>query len=86
MFESDGKKEMNSKYNKLKGLSSKNASPLKHKFNGPIGENLGGSQSVYAELKLSTKLSDQLTLTRNEVHDLNVKLEQFKYENDKLRG
>jgi hypothetical protein len=47
MFESDGKKSLKNKYNKMAGIADKN-------------RDLGQNKSVYGELKLSEKLSNEL--------------------------
>ena len=78
MFESKGKHELQQKQNKLKGLSS---ASTRFSFNP---DKAAGTQSVYSELKLSEHLASQLQLVRDQVDDLNEKLETALYKNKQL--
>jgi len=55
MFESKGKKELNTKYNKLQGI----ASGGKRRKSNSKGID-AGSSGVYGELKLSENLNNEL--------------------------
>ena len=44
-------------------------------------EKASGTQSVYSELKLSDHLANQLQLVKDQVDDLNEKLEESLYKN-----
>lgn len=68
MFESDGRKELRGKYNKLTSISAATGKG-KYKSGVIAGDELknlglGGSKSVYGELKLSEKLADDLNIVR----------------------
>ena len=67
MFESNGKKELKNKYNKIQGIA------------GPDGSR----GSVYGELKLSEKLMEILNDVREEAEGLKIQLESAIYEKDK---
>ena len=68
MFESDEKKNLKNKYNKLSSIANK--------------QGLGGidlktmGNSVYGELKLSEKLNDELLHSKSLVSDLREQLEE----------
>jgi hypothetical protein len=55
MFESDEKKNLKQKYNKLSSISGANKL-----LSGGIDLKNTGNNSVYGELKLSEKLNDEL--------------------------
>lgn len=55
MFESEGKKSLKVKYNKMAGIADKN-------------KDIASSKSVYGELKLSEKLSNELQVIRDQVN------------------
>jgi len=77
MFESDGKKQLKSKYNRMQGIASQGG-----KFKQiAMGD---GSQSVYGELKLSEKLHNELDIVREQVDRLNENLEDVMYQRDTL--
>jgi hypothetical protein len=56
MFESDGKKQLKSKHNKMASLGAGGKSAFSH--------DIGNPNSVYGELKLSEKLSNELNKIR----------------------
>ena len=78
MFESDGKRALKSKYNRMQGI----ASAGKPKFK--LQPNADGSQTVYGELKLSEKLFAELDVIRDEVNGLKEQLEESTYQRDVL--
>ena len=69
MFESDEKRALKNKYNKLSSISNATGSKVKGMFNAAAGGELKslqeGPNSVYGELKLSEKLADELRLQRD---------------------
>jgi hypothetical protein len=71
MFESDEKKTLKNKYNKLSSISGANKL-----LPGGIDLKAMGSNSVYGELKLSEKLSDELQFSRQQVAELREILEE----------
>lgn len=91
MFESDQRKELKGKYNKLTAISGaqtsikRGASPTKKagdfdiSANGPLG-------SVYGELKLSEKLAQELAVVREQVDHLRESLEEALYQKEKNRS
>jgi len=58
MFESDEKKDLNKKFNRFSGIGQSGASS-KFKFAKNYGD-IKNKDSVYGELKLSEKLSEEL--------------------------
>lgn len=78
MFESDGKKQLKNKYNKMAGIAS--ASKFKQTQPGD------GSQSVYGELKLSEKLHTELDRVREQVENLKELLEDATYQCEDLKS
>lgn len=70
MFESDEKKNLKQKYNKLSSISGANKI-----LPGGIDLKGMGNNSVYGELKLSEKLNDELMISRQECADLREELE-----------
>jgi hypothetical protein len=79
MFESDGRKQLKAKYNKMAGIAGSHAGKFKPIMLGD------GSQSVYGELKLSEKLHTELDIVREQVDQLNEKLEYALYQRDNLK-
>jgi hypothetical protein len=74
MFETDAKKLLKSKYNKIAGIGA--TTGKKFKFSQmPVYE----GNSVYDELKLSEKLSQELNLIRIKVNEFKEKLEESLY-------
>lgn len=71
MFESDEKKNLKNKYNKLSSISGANKL-----LPGGIDLKAMGNNSVYGELKLSEKLNDELMYSRQQAADLREELEQ----------
>ena len=65
MFESDGKKDLKNKYNKLQGMSS---------------GGIKNADTVYGELKLSQQLLSQLKEVRSKFDFLNETIEGQKYQ------
>ena len=78
MFESDDKKYLKNKYNKMQGIGAATGRNL-NKFGNLAGEQ---SSSVYGELKLSEKLANELNAVKDHVDSLNEKLEEALYERD----
>lgn len=78
MFESDERKNLKNKYNKMQGIGAATGRNLQ-KFG-----NIGGEQSnsVYGELKLSEKLADELNVVKDHVDSLNEKLEEALYDKE----
>ena len=67
LFESEDKKTLKQKYNKMQGISQSQV--RKFKF---AQTQLGSqSHSVYGELKLSEKLATELDLVRKHLNSLN---------------
>ena len=69
MFESDAKKELRFKYNKMTSISAATGKG-KHKVGGVLPNQpdlaaLAGSKSVYGELKLSEQLANELNIVRD---------------------
>jgi len=84
MFESDGKKELKNKYNKLASIGGAMGKKKEMKGIGQIfqhGFEAGHHQpnTVYGELKLSDQLADELSLVRNQVKSLQELLEETQY-------
>ena len=71
MFESDGKKDLKSRYNKLQGMNSQG-------FKGSHVD------TVYGELKLSQQLLSQLKEVRSKFDSLNETIEAQNYERGRL--
>ena len=69
MFESEDKKQLTSKYNKMKGVSTANTKMGYGKF--AKQNDARNSNSVYGELKLSEKLVAELDVIRDHVDSLN---------------
>lgn len=78
MFESDGKKQLKNRYNRMQGIASQ-----KSKFKVPHAAE--GSHSVYGELKLSEKLHNELDIVREQVDKLNEELEDTTYQKECLQ-
>ena len=66
MFESDGKKQLKNKYKKLSGSN--------------FTADMRNPNSVYGELKLSEKLSNELNSIRDIVNALQENLEEERFE------
>jgi len=67
MFESDAKKELRTKYNKLSSITAATGKG-RYKTAGVVGDEIKGllgTKSVYGELKLSEKLADELNIVRD---------------------
>mmetsp|Transcript_34163 Transcript_34163/g.52431 ORF Transcript_34163/g.52431 Transcript_34163/m.52431 type:complete len:118 (-) Transcript_34163:1122-1475(-) len=79
MFESEDKKSLSLKYNKMQGMAASKV--RKFKFAGG-GE---ASKSVYGELKLSEKLAEELESVRDHVNSMNEFLEEARYERDTFK-
>ena len=71
MFESDAKKLLRQKHNKMAGISAATGRNVR---SGQTPVKGGGS--IYDELKLSEKLSYELNLIKSKVDELNEKLEE----------
>ena len=80
MFESNEKKNLRQKYNKM-SLISQNTGKGKFKLDG----GLAAGPSVYGELKLSEKLSNDLQLVKDQVEGLNERLEEALYEKERYK-
>ena len=78
MFESEGKKSLDRKYNKMHGIGQATGKKFSRKPGSIPGDK--GQKSVYGELKLSEKLVEELDLIREKVDDLNERLEESMYE------
>jgi len=74
MFESDDKKALKQRYNKMAGIQN-GATKFK-------GQTSTEPHSVYGELKLSDKLASELNVIKDHVGDLNEKLEVALYEKE----
>lgn len=86
MFESDAKKELRTKYNKMTSISAATGKG-KHKVAGIPGDeikSLVGTKSVYGELKLSEKLANELNIVRDQVFNLKESLEESNYLKEKF--
>jgi hypothetical protein len=79
MFETDAKKLLKSKYNKIAGIGAATGK----KFKTHQAQAFDGN-SVYDELKLSEKLSYELNLIRNKVDNLKEQLEESLYQRSLL--
>jgi hypothetical protein len=98
MFESNEKKALKQKYNKLSSISGATGNKVKGMLSAATGgldlASLGeGPNSVYGELKLSEKLADELKMTRDSANHYKELLEEsnyhkdrFKRENDELKA
>ena len=83
MFESDAKKDLRSKYNKLTSISAATGRG-KHKMPTPgVGADAG--KSVYGELKLSEQLANELNIVRDQVFRLKESLEESNYLRDQYK-
>jgi hypothetical protein len=61
MFETDERKKLKSKYNKMAGIRAATGNKLKVGGRFKLADNgSGGNSSVYGELKLSEKLASEL--------------------------
>ena len=80
MFESQDKKDLNSKYNKMKGVSKANTKMGYGKF--AKQNDIRNNNSVYGELKLSEKLVSELDVIRDHVDRLNEQLEEAQYNHE----
>ena len=80
MFESEDKKQLTSKYNKMKGVSTANTKMGYGKF--AKQNDARNSNSVYGELKLSEKLVAELDVIRDHVDSLNEQLEEALYNHE----
>ena len=78
MFESDGRKLLKQKYNKMAGISSATGKKFK---TGQTPVKAG----IYDELKLSEQLSHELNLIKNNLDEYKETLEEALYERDSLR-
>ena len=95
MFESKQKKQLKSKYNKMTSISQAtgkkfttttnfNAIPKAEDFS-MSGKGHAPMGTVYGELKLSEKLSNELNIIRFEVDKLNELLEDASYQRDQYK-
>lgn len=75
MFESDAKRSLDSKFNRLRGVSRGTKKQFKFATIGDARD----PNSVYGELKLSEKLVEELDVIREHVDDLNEQLEEAVY-------
>ena len=80
MFESEGKKQLKMKHNKLQMIGASTGRNLK--FSAGVEP---GSGSVYGELKLSEKLDNELQTVKDHVDRLNERLEETLYEKENLQ-
>ena len=80
MFESDQRKQLKTKYNKLAGMSGPSTGK---KGLGSLG--VQGSNSVYGELKLSEQLHDELYVVRDQVLNMKEALEEAVFLNTKYQ-
>ena len=85
MFETDERRSLKSKYNKMTSIRAATGNKLKTgvKFKQPEVEGRG---SVYGELKLSEKLAEELDQIKTYVDDVHEGLEEAVYERDELRS
>ena len=84
MFESDQKKELQNKYNKLSSITT--GGKAKKGAWGNLASHLsGGQDTVYGELKLSEQLSGELGLVRDQVMNLQESLEESLFLNTKYQ-
>lgn len=79
MFETDEKRNITRKWNKLGSVAGGGSLGKKFKFEGEA------KSSVYGELKLSEQLANQLQLVRDEVYGLQESLEEAIYQRDSYR-
>ena len=70
MFESDAKKILRQKHNKMAGISAATGRNIRS-GQTPVK---GNNASIYDELKLSEKLSYELNLIKSKVDELNESL------------
>lgn len=92
MFESNEKKALKTKYNKMASIGATTGQKLRYGHILPRAEDfqMPGVKShgpappgtVYGELKLSEKLSDELNLVKSIVDQLNESLEEANYYRD----
>lgn len=85
MFESDEKKQLRNKYNKLTSISGATGKKAGAKWGAAANLAMlqgGQGNSVFGELKLSEKLADELQVVRDEVDQLHESLEESLYYND----
>ena len=80
MFESDEKKTLKNKYNKLSSISGANKL-----LPGGIDLKAMGNNSVYGELKLSEKLNDELQFSKNQIAELREVLEEASNTRDRYK-
>ena len=93
MFESDAKKDLRSKYNKMTSISAATGKG-KHKLPaGAAAVDVGAmpgaamfkQKSVYGELKLSEQLANELNIVRDQVYCLKESLEESNYLRDQYK-
>ena len=88
MFESDEKKALKQKYNKLQSISQNTGVGKKMQgFGTNFGDFKEGANmpnSVFGELKLSEQLADELQLAKQHIASLQEQLEQSIYDNEAL--
>lgn len=93
MFESDAKKDLRSKYNKMTSISAATGKG-KHKLPAGVamadvgtmpGAAMFKQKSVYGELKLSEQLANELNMVRDQVYCLKESLEESNYLRDQYK-
>ena len=92
MFESDTKRDLRNKYNKMASISAATGKG-KHKLaSGAAMADIGTLQgagsmgkSVYGELKLSERLADELNIVRDQGYSLKESLEESNYLKDQYK-
>lgn len=85
MFETDERKLLKSKYNKMAGIRAATGNKLKSGGRFKLPDGAGGASSVYGELKLSEKLASELDQIKSYVDELHESFEEAVYERDELR-
>ena len=87
MFESDAKKELRTKYNKMASISAATGKGRHKTMSMPSDEikSLMGTKSVYGELKLSDQLANELNSVRDQVLNLKESLEESNYLREKFQ-
>lgn len=78
MFESEEKKQLRQKYNKMWSISQATGRNLGHKQYQSAGPT--GSNTVYGELKLSEKLQNELEDQKNNIDNYKEQIEELEYE------
>ena len=83
MFETDGKKALRQKYEKM--MSKQNSRNAQRNISMTQKDENPGRRTVYAELKLSEQLQEQKEELLKRIEKMREQLEELRYENETLQ-